>query len=94
MPLAIRPSLYQKVDMGFFMCTMILVHAVHMKARPALISLHKFCLRKSEKWCFTLSYPETELWPLDLQCGVLANQPKQECISNKNVFEPHTEPRH
>ena len=40
MPLAIRPSLIK--DVRSAMCTMILIRAVYMKARQALMSLHKY----------------------------------------------------
>ena len=40
MSLATR-SYIEKMDMGFLVCATMLVHAVQMKAKQALMSLHR-----------------------------------------------------
>ena len=47
---------YLKAEMGSLTCTMISVHAEHMKVSRVLTGLHKCELRRAKKHCsFTLS---------------------------------------
>ena len=55
---------------------MIIVRAVHIKVRQALVSLHKCLLWSEKKSSFTMSHPGVELWLQDLQFSVLANWPQ------------------